>query len=333
MNSTQDPNKKITKPQNVNNSGSSDPEQPIDAEIIAETPTDSSQTATVDPETIYLVYQSPDNDFFGESSETYDYLPLWLKRGLAPFTTPWGLASLSLVIVSNLLICGVQLWNSRNLPTEEASIEPNATKPLSIPKSLNLARKSSNSVALEGLSTLSVPTAQQSTPQPTASSSSPQKSADPNVVNVNQPLSLTNAILPPSLQPQGVPNYAMPSTPLPVPSPPNTSTPPPVPVSNIPHPVPPSVKPSTMQMQQMAIEPPPPPSSNATVSEDEQVRQAIKQQLRMEEATQTNIPLGFNHKTRLELQNGTNEIPQELMPRQVNHLEQLQQRRVIDSVE
>ncbi len=225
------------------------------------------------------------------------------------------------------------MWNSRNLPTEEASVEPNATQPLSIPNSLNLARNSSNSVTLEGLSTVSVPTAQQSTHKQTASSSSPQKLVDSNVVNANQPLSLTNAILPPSLQPQGVPNYAMPSTPLPVPSPPKTSTPSPVPVSNIPRPIPPSVKPSTMQMQQMAIEPPPPPSSDADVSEDEQVRQAIKQQLQMEETTQTNPPLGFNHKTRLDLQNGTNEIPQEVMPRQVNHLEQLQQRRVIDSVE
>merc|ERR1711975_149718 len=82
-----------------------------------------------------------------------------------------------------------------------------------------------------------------------------------NVVNVNQPLSLTNAIFPPSLQPQI-------STPLKVPQPPKTaplaST---IPVAEILRPLPSS------------IQPPPPPISSQLLSRDEQVRQMMQQQL------------------------------------------------------
>ncbi|EHJ12174.1 hypothetical protein [Crocosphaera watsonii] len=67
------------------------------------------------------------------------------------------------------------------------------------------------------------------------------------------------------------------------------------------------------------------------MSQNEQVRQSIKQQLNMEENNQSDIPLGFNHKTRLEMQNGINQVPSQLLPQQVKYLEQMQQREVLDS--
>lgn len=311
-------------PQKPNHSNN-EPEQPIDAEIISETP-NSDRSESVDLATINLIYQPSDEEFIPEKSS--DALPQWLKQALAPLSTPWGLASLSLIVISNLLLCSAWLWQAQQFPTTETSTnnktENKATEALSIPKSLNLARKSQDTLSLEGLSTVSLPASQSSKPQkPTATA--PQKPVAANVVNVNQPLSLSNAILPPSLQPQAAPNNQAPSTPLPVPVAPKTNNPPPLPISSLPRPVPPA--------QPMAIEPPPPPSANLAVSEDEKIRQGIQEQLKMEERTQQNAPLGFNHKTRLELQNGMNKVPPELLPQQVNYLEQLQQRRVIDSVE
>ena len=51
----------------------------------------------------------------------------------------------------------------------------------------------------------------------------------------------------------------------------------------------------------------------------------------MEENNHSDIPLGFNHKTRLEMQNGINQVPSQLLPQQVKYMEQLQQREVLDS--
>ncbi|EAM51651.1 hypothetical protein WH8501_28380 [Crocosphaera watsonii WH 8501] len=85
------------------------------------------------------------------------------------------------------------------------------------------------------------------------------------------------------------------------------------------------------QPPSVTIQPPAPPVNNPPVSQNEQVRQSIKQQLNMEENNQSDIPLGFNHKTRLEMQNGINQVPSQLLPQQVKYLEQMQQREVLDS--
>ncbi len=81
----------------------------------------------------------------------------------------------------------------------------------------------------------------------------------------------------------------------------------------------------------VTIQNPPTPVNKPSVSQDKQVRQSIKQQLNMEENNQSDIPLGFNHKTRLEMQNGLNQVPSQLLPQQVKYLEQLQQREILDS--
>ncbi|WP_107667340.1 hypothetical protein [Cyanothece sp. BG0011] len=302
-------------------------DQPIDAEIIAETQTNPSSIHE-DENTINLTYYPVEEDQTPHPLND-DPLLLWLKQGLTSLSTPWGMGSLSLIIVTNLILGGVQLWKIQQTPQPPESanlpVDTSATN-LSIPKSLNIARNPSNRVMLDALSTVSNPSPQ--SPQTVAKTPQTPKET---VVNVNQPPSLTNAILPPSLQPQTPNPYPMATSPLKVPQAPRTAPvrPSTIPIADIPRPLPSAPQPTTVPT--LAIEPPPPPNSGAGMSEDEQVRQAIKQQLKIEENNQSNIPLGFNHKTRLEMQNGMNELPDELLPKQVQHLEQLQQREVLDS--
>ncbi len=305
-------------------------EQPIDAEIIAETPNNSSEIDEIDENTISLTYYPVLEEAQEPQHPSHDGLPLWLQQILTPLCTPWGVGSLSLILGTNLAVAGVQWWKiySTEQPPESANltVAPSPSS-LSIPKSLNIARQSPDKVTLDSLSTVPNPSPSSQSPQTVASKSPSTPTPKETVVNVNQPLTLTNAILPPSLQPKTPSHYGLSTTPLKVPQAPKTTAS--IPVANIPRPSPASIKPSTVPS--MIIDPPPPPVNNQPVSQDEQVRQAIKQQLKMEENNQGNIPLGFNHKTRLELQNGMNEVPPELLPQQVKHLEQLQQREVLDS--
>ncbi len=304
-------------------------DEPIDAEIIAETPTTTS-TIEEEENPINLTYYSVLEDEEPTQSENEDPLPLWLKQGLLSLSTPWGIGALLLIVLTNLALVGVQLWKLQQTreTSPTATLNQEKSSPgLSIPKSLNIARKSPDKVILEGLSTVATPApSSQNSAKPSPTPSAPSQ----KVVNVNQPLSLTNAILPPSLQPQTPTHNQLSTTPLKVPQPPKTA---PVrsaiPVAEIPRPLAASVQPSTVSS--VSIDPPPPPMNGQGMSEDEQVRQAIKQQLKMEENNQSNIPLGFNHQTRLEMQNGINELPPQLLPQQVKHLQQMQQREVLDS--
>lgn len=306
--------------------GNNHGEQPIDAEIIAETQTNPS-TIDEDKNTINLTYYPIEG--YQTSQLNDDPLLLWLKQGLISLSTPWGIGSLSLIVIANFMMGGVQLWKMQQTPPQpesaNLSVDTSASS-LSIPKSLNIARKSSDRVILDSLSTVSNPS-----PQPPKTAAKTPATPKETVVNINQPPSLTNAILPPSLQPQTPNQYQTATSPLKVPQAPKKTTvrPSTIPVAEIPRPVPTLPQPTTIPT--MAIEPPPPPNSDAIMSEDEQIRQAIKQQLKIEENNQSNIPLGFNHKTRIEMQNGMNELPEQLLPKQVKHLEQLQQREVLDS--
>lgn len=331
-------------------------EEPIDAEIIAEMPVNTSSYHE-DENIINLTYDpvlEPNQPIQRRSNES---LSLWLEQKLTPLSTSWGLGSFSLILLSNLAIVGVQIWKLQETPPESPTATLNlemVSPDLSIPNSLNIAKKSPDKFTLDGLSTVSNPCISPQSPQKLQKPSPIPPGPTQNVVNVNQPLSLTNAIFPPSLQPQI-------STPLKVPQPPKTaplaST---IPVAEIPRPLPSSIQPPPppissqllsrdeqvrqMMQQQLTqtalqlatsptvtIQPPAPPVNNPPVSQNEQVRQSIKQQLNMEENNQSDIPLGFNHKTRLEMQNGINQVPSQLLPQQVKYLEQMQQREVLDS--
>ncbi len=329
-------------------------ETPIDAEIIAEVefkPSQMDQTeATIINLTLY-----PSTEDYEEPNESLDPFPQWLKQGLISLSSPWGVGSLSLVLGANLAIIGVQLWTIYQTPEPQASTKINSdpsSLSLSIPKSLNLARKSPNTVILDALSTVPTPKPSQPSLQKVVKAAPPSQTRRQTVVHVNQLPSLTNAILPPSLQPQPQTptNYGMAITPLKVPQTPKAKkTPQPsIPLANIPRPVasmtitpPPqtvSLEPQQQQISQteqnadeklMTL----PAINQESLSQDEQIRQTIKQQLQMEENNQSNIPLGFNHTTRLELQNGLNQVSPELLPQQTKYLEQLQEREVLDANE
>ncbi|MEA5512108.1 hypothetical protein VB715_20240 [Crocosphaera sp. UHCC 0190] len=330
MNLSDNPNssEKITHqphPSSINHS-----EPPIEGEIIAETQISPNQREAVDETPINLIYQpSTWEEEFSFEKDSHNPLPLWLQQALMPFTSPWGLASLSLIVAANLVICGVQIWKG-NISTPETTATLTPTEILSKLPNPSPTKDPSDSMELDSLSTVSTSTVPKP-PNPKNQTSGPKpQPVAANVVNVNQPLSLSNAILPPSLQPQVPPNYEVSATAIPIP-------PRPVPLRPITPPLPPPPPLNSFQppaVQPVAIQPPPPPSNGIEIeiSEEEQVRQAIKQQLQREESNNRETPLGFNHKTRLELQNGLNQVPPELLPRQVNQLEQLQQRQVLDSV-
>ncbi|MEL4895684.1 hypothetical protein [Crocosphaera sp. Alani8] len=301
--------------------------EPIDAEIIAETSADSSELEE-NENTVNLTWYPTSAEEPNQAKED-DLLPVWLKQGLVCLSTPWGIGSLSLIVLTNFGLVGLQLWEMQPTPEESPTTTldvDNTPSNLSIPRSLNIARKSPDEVILDGLSTVSLPSPPPVSPQQSATYTPVSSVPTQKVVNINPPPSLTNAILPPSLQPQTPTNYQLSTTPLKVPQQPkNPPVPSSIPVAEIPRPLPHSTVPSVV------IEPPPPPINNQTVSEEEQIRQGIKQQLKMEENDQNNIPLGFNHKTRLEMQNGMNELPPQVLPQQIKHLEQLQEREVLDS--
>ena len=82
---------------NVNHSSSKtsehESEQPIDAEIIAETQTTLSSTDETDENIINLLYYPvlEEEEYNQTQQSTF---PEWLKRVLNPLSTPWGLGSL-----------------------------------------------------------------------------------------------------------------------------------------------------------------------------------------------------------------------------------------------
>ncbi len=317
---------------NINPEPSQESETPIDAEIIAEIEVDPYEMDQTE-ETVISLTAYPSRENYEERHESLDPLPQWFNQTLISLSTSWGLGSLCLVLGANLTIVGVQLWTIYQTPDPQPSTNSNpdaSSLSLSIPKSLNLARKSPNTLILDGLSTVATPDPSQPSPQKVVKASPPSQTPTQTVVYVNQPPSLTNAILPPSLQPQSPANV----TSLKVPQTPRTTPSPSLPVGNIPRPVP-----------SVTIAPPPPPHSSpnsqvgqnptvnpitlptinqAPLSPDEQVRQTIQQQLQMKDNNQSSSPLGFNHKTRLQLQQRMNQLPPDSLPQQIKQLEQLQ---------
>ena len=196
-------------------------QETIEAEIIAQTSaeksndTDTSNSSETTESVVSLIHQplssqtndelileslTLSDDFLGQSVNS---VPSWLEY----LSTPWTISSLALLIVANLLLTGVQLYNSRNLTEDLNSLEnlpPEiSSNNLSIAEGLNLAQLSSESVPLNALSTLTSQTSQ------TSVSSTPQKNAvSPKQLNVPQTSSnLTQALLPPSLQPQTISSH------------------------------------------------------------------------------------------------------------------------------
>ncbi|MGK7942375.1 MAG: hypothetical protein AB4062_19895 [Crocosphaera sp.] len=319
--------------QNINPQPSqpSDPqfEAPIDAEIIAEIEVYQDHLEETE-ETVINLTPYPAMEDYEEHHQSLDPLPQGLKHTLISLSSPWGLGSLCLVISANLSIVGVQLWTIHQTPEPELSTKINpapSSLSLSIPKSLNIARQSPNKVVLDALSTVSIPEPSQPAPQNLVKAAPPPQTPTQTVVHINKPPSLTNAILPPSLQPQIPRNAPSPS----------------LPVANIPRSVPsmtiaPPPPPPRVSLEQQNSQTEQNPKANPmalptinpdSLSQDEQIRQTIQKQLQMKDNNQSGSPLGFNHKTRLQLQHRQNQLPPESLPEQIKHLQQLQQQEVL----
>ncbi|ACK70053.1 conserved hypothetical protein [Gloeothece citriformis PCC 7424] len=216
--------------------------------------------------------------------------------------TPWSLGSLLLILCGNLLLLWAQESPETPIlnPSTNSQVTPQQTSS-AIP--VNLTPKNSPTLTLDNLSTLSVPSA--STPKPSNSAPKPPQVSNkipvPHAVPPKPPSNLTNALLPPSLQPQLVQTY-------PIQAPPSPSLSQALPVN-------PSV------VQASPVQPPPVPQSAEKKAQLEQER--ILEEIRIRE--QKAPPLGFNHQTRAKLRSaGNQEAPAEL----IQQLQQLQQQKI-----
>lgn len=260
------------------------------------------------------------------------------KKGLERLVTPWGVGALCCFLVANGLLTWSQFSSAPNTPAIASQSLPNLD-PLGqgSPHLLNLSQSSSESLNLESLShlppqTIKTQPAIASLPVPSPPAAIP--ASIPAQVSV-PPLSnnsLTDALLPPSLQ-------------LQMPSAPNVNAIASVPNQSPPRAVPPKftvVKPPTRSIPTVAVNPsytaprplstiplpPPPPPPTALIqtptttplsnnpslvtapnvppnlSASEQISRKISnQELRMEMNTSSTTAEGFNQKTHKKLQN------------------------------
>jgi len=258
------------------------------------------------------------------------------KKGLEQFVTPWGVGALCCFLVANGLLTWSQFSPVPNTPAIASQALPNLD-PLGndYPHLLNLSKSSSESLDLESLSHLPPENIKA---QPAIANLPAPSSAIPATIPAQvsvPPLSnnsLTDALLPPSLQ-------------LQMPSAPNVEAIASVPNQSPPRAVPPKftvVNPSPRSIPTVAVNPsytaprplstiplpPPPPPPTALIqtptapplsnnpslvtapnvppnlSASEQIsRQISNQELKMEMNTSSTTAEGFNQKTRKKLQN------------------------------
>jgi hypothetical protein len=243
--------------------------------------------------------------------QEYDYLesgtiPPREKTTGQKLITPWGMSSLFLFLLGNALLSWVQWSNPQPSPAQVSeSLLPSLEVPVSNP-TFNLRGQ----LSLESLSVVDMPKspAPVSNSPPTAitnSASSPAPSAYANQAAT----SLTNALLPPSLQPQIVQ-----TVPLPVAQTPPPAQSLPIVTVNQPLPLPPSVRPVTPARE----------NSPADTQTGAQLnRERILEEIRLSELQKSR--LGFNHKTRARLQSAQSQ--QDPSPL-IDQLERVQQQRI-----
>ena len=258
------------------------------------------------------------------------------KKGLERLVTPWGVGALFCFLVANGLLTWSQFSSGPNTPAIASQSLPNLD-PLGkgYPHLLNLSKSSSESLNLEYLSylppeTIQVQPAIANLPVPSSAipATIPTQVSVPPISNN----SLTDALLPPSLQLQmpsapnvnaiaSVPNQPPPRAVAPkftVVNPPTRSIPTvavnpsysaPRSLSTIPLPPPPP--PPTALIQTPTV---PPISNNQSpvtapavspnLSASEQIsRQLPNQEVKIETNTSPTTAEGFNQKTRKKLQN------------------------------
>lgn len=234
------------------------------------------------------------------------------KQCLEQLFTPWGMRSLLILLFANMLLSWAQWSTEKQLAN--TTINQAKSQEISLSKPVNLTTKNLKNLTLDKLSLLPVSptsairTANSSIKTPRAITQTPAYTAVAHKGASN----LTNALLPPSLQPQLVQTYSTTSAP----SPSLTQSLPVRPVSRqqVPHPsqsqpVYPSIKPAPVQSPQV--------TQNA--EKKAQLEQRIFEEIRIRE--QKPEPLGFNHQTRAKLRAAQNQqAPSQL----IEQLQQLQ---------
>lgn len=222
--------------------------------------------------------------------------PLWEQ-----IITPWGMASLLLFLLANTLLSWFQGIESQKSP---ANLSQSSRLPLEVPEIP--ITESSQHLNSNNLSVVTPPITQ---PSVNTSSSEiiPQSSPSSHQGGEN----LTDALLPPSLQPQFIQSAPIPLAETP-PQPSNPST-----ISvNQTLPVTPAVKP--------VLEKSSSPKTDTDKEKQAQLtRLRMLEQLRLSE--EEKVPLGFNHTTRAKMQAGQSSQDPSLL---INQLEKLQQEKL-----
>jgi hypothetical protein len=227
--------------------------------------------------------------------------------------TPWGISSLLLLLVANILLTFNQGGNSSYLTAaENASAQP---QELAISPSLNLAVEKPDRLDVKSLSTLPF--------SPSVAVKLPLAAGAPapQAKNVPSASNLSTALLPPSLRPELPQGYPLPASLLPVPAPaPVSSYPQPAPQTTVQAiPVPPSLQPvSTNPAPPIPVPSPPPPSNTATPEPALAIPHALEQNRQeLENAS----PLGFNQKTRLKMQAAQNQSDPNQLTEQMEQIQ------------
>lgn len=242
------------------------------------------------------------------------------KQWLEQLLTPWGIGSILILLLANILLNWAQWSKEKNLAN--TTTESNLThQKISPSKPSKLIAQNSENLTLDRLSILSLPrhkTSNINSAMATPKVTPKPITGVPTVVAPKTNSNLANALLPPSLQPQIVQNYIQPVNPSPSVSQPESvkqetlSVPQSVSVQQVPQP--------TSQAQPVS------PPINNTDKKTQLDQERIREQIRIRE--QQSSPLGFNHRTRAKLRAAEN---QQASSELINQLQQLQQQKVEQS--
>ncbi|WP_013323472.1 hypothetical protein [Gloeothece verrucosa] len=253
------------------------------------------------------------------------------KQWLEQLLTPWGLGAIFILLTANMLLSWSQ-WSSQKHLAQSHPESNRISQPLSPTSALNSTRETSKNLSLDQLSVLSVPdsSATRISPSLNLNSQTIKKTEAPKTSTSSRPIqtatpkaasNLTNALLPPSLQPSLVQTY-----PPVLPNSGETVSVPVMPASQ-------SGTPSVPQPQTVA--PPvkaavsPAPVANPPNQKAQQAQLDRERMLEQIRAQQENVtPLGFNHRIRAKLRATENkQDPSQLM----EQLQQLQQQKIEES--
>jgi hypothetical protein len=250
------------------------------------------------------------------------------------FLTPWGMGSILLLLIANVLLGLTQLSDSRGLTTASQSSVISTTlaerePELDLYNRLNLASEKSVDVELETLSTLpaSVDTATPSQVTTAVNLAPAQVSLPPHpTIVVDGSKDLTAALLPPSLRPQLTQSY-LPSVPIaPVASPIQSPQPSSLPPKASPIPPPPPINSTGINPSFGTVSSPANLSSNPTNTNPSAIEASTNNAINQATKGPENISIpSFSQRSRLKIQAISNHQDPNQLIEQLDQLQQQQQ--------